>query len=67
MDFTSMETANEAGRRAAAGVLTAAGASEAPEVRTFRGYEAPEFAVLKREDRERRRRGLPHVLDAGRR
>ncbi|MEU1826956.1 FAD-dependent oxidoreductase [Streptomyces abikoensis] len=67
VDFTSMETANEAGRRAAAGVLTAAGASEAPEVRTFRGYEAPEFAVLKREDRERWRRGLPHVLDTGRR
>ncbi|MFF4738446.1 FAD-dependent oxidoreductase [Streptomyces sp. NPDC001262] len=67
VDFASMETANEAGRRAAAAVLVAAGASEAPAVRTFKGYEAPEFAAAKAEDRERWRRGLPHVLDTARR
>ncbi|SPE57505.1 15-cis-phytoene desaturase [Streptomyces netropsis] len=67
VDFTSMETANEAGRRAAASVLAAAGASDVPEVRTFKGYEAPEFAAAKVEDLRRWRRGLPHVLDTERR
>ncbi|MGK5549792.1 hydroxysqualene dehydroxylase [Streptomyces sp. URMC 127] len=67
VDFTSMETANEAGRRAAAGVLKAAGASGVPDVPTFAGYEPPEFALLKAEDRQRWRRGLPHVLDTERR
>uniref|UniRef100_UPI00148856FA hydroxysqualene dehydroxylase n=1 Tax=Streptomyces sp. I05A-00742 TaxID=2732853 RepID=UPI00148856FA len=64
IDFTSMETANEAGRRAATGVLAAAGAGRA-EVRTFKGYEAPEFAAAKALDRQRWRQGLPHVLDFG--
>ncbi|MFI8938071.1 FAD-dependent oxidoreductase [Streptomyces syringium] len=67
VDFTSMETANEAGRRAAASVLSAAGASDVPEVRTFKGYEAPEFAVAKAEDLRRWRHGLPHLLDTERR
>ncbi|MBT2384336.1 FAD-dependent oxidoreductase [Streptomyces sp. ISL-11] len=65
IDFASMETANGAGRRAAAAVLKAAHATDVPEVPTFKGYEAPEFAVMKAEDRERWRRGLPHALDKG--
>ncbi|GHF28697.1 phytoene dehydrogenase [Streptomyces mashuensis] len=63
VDFTSMETANEAGRRAAAAVLAAAGADGARAVPTFRGYEAPEFAAARLVDRDRWRRGLPHLLD----
>ncbi|WP_372404291.1 FAD-dependent oxidoreductase [Streptomyces luteireticuli] len=66
VDFTSMETANEAGRRAAAGVLAAAGGPDRAEVRTFKGYEAPEFALAKEVDKERWRLGLPHLLDTGR-
>lgn len=66
IDFTTMETANEAGRRAAAGVLAAAGGPDRAEVRTFKGYEAPEFALAKEVDKERWRLGLPHLLDTGR-
>ncbi|MFI9724090.1 FAD-dependent oxidoreductase [Streptomyces sp. NPDC052396] len=65
IDFASMETANEAGRRAAAGVLAAAGVSQ--EVRTFQGYEPPELAAAKEDDRDRWRQGLPHRLDTERR
>ncbi|MCC3768414.1 FAD-dependent oxidoreductase [Streptomyces sp. UNOC14_S4] len=67
VDFTSMETANEAARRAVTALLTAADAGEARPVPTFKGYEAPEFAAAKAVDRDRWRRGLPHVLDAERR
>ncbi|MGW0734942.1 hydroxysqualene dehydroxylase [Streptomyces sp. NPDC002851] len=64
LDFSSMETANEAGRRAANGVLDAAG-SDAERVRLFEGYHPPEFELAKRIDAERYRAGLPHVLDVG--
>ncbi|MGK5733770.1 hydroxysqualene dehydroxylase [Streptomyces sp. URMC 124] len=66
IDFTSMETANEAGRRAAAAVVAAAGAGGAAGVPTFAGYEAPEYAALKADDLRRWRRGLPHALDGQR-
>ncbi|MFJ3988176.1 FAD-dependent oxidoreductase [Streptomyces sp. NPDC090032] len=62
-DFTCMETANETGRRAANGVLAAAGADGADEVRLFTGAEPPGFDALKATDRMRYRLGLPHVLD----
>ncbi|RVU22941.1 FAD-dependent oxidoreductase [Streptomyces antnestii] len=63
VDFTCMETANEAGRRAANGVLAAAGADGADEVRLFAGAEPPGFAALKAVDRTRYQLGLPHTLD----
>ncbi|MFC9914619.1 FAD-dependent oxidoreductase [Streptomyces sp. NPDC127197] len=63
LDFTSMETANETGRRAANAVLEAAGADGADEVRLFGGVEPPGFAELKAADHVRYRLGLPHVLD----
>ncbi|MFI6879921.1 FAD-dependent oxidoreductase [Streptomyces sp. NPDC050400] len=63
VDFTCMETANEAGRRAANGALAAAGADGADEVELFAGAEPPGFAELKAADRTRYRLGLPHVLD----
>ncbi|KNB50662.1 hypothetical protein AC230_21605 [Streptomyces caatingaensis] len=66
VDFATMETANEAGRRAAAGVLAAAGGADGAGVRTFKGYEAPEFALARAVDKERWRLGLPHLLDTGR-
>ncbi|MBC2878555.1 MULTISPECIES: hydroxysqualene dehydroxylase [Streptomyces] len=68
IDFASMETANEAGRRAAGAILAAAGGTGGgggAEVRTFRGYEAPEFAAARALDRQRWRQGLRHVLDIG--
>ncbi|MDI3403924.1 hydroxysqualene dehydroxylase [Streptomyces cavernicola] len=64
LDFSSMETANEAGRRAANGVLDAAG-SDAERARLFEGYSPPEFALAKRVDAQRYRAGLPHALDLG--
>ncbi|OAH14576.1 tRNA 5-methylaminomethyl-2-thiouridine biosynthesis bifunctional protein MnmC [Streptomyces jeddahensis] len=63
VDFTTMECANETGRRAASAVLEAAGAHGADEVRLFGGAEPPGFAELKAADRIRYRLGLPHVLD----
>ncbi|MGW1076052.1 hydroxysqualene dehydroxylase [Streptomyces sp. NPDC002537] len=63
LDFTSMETANEAARHAVTALLAAAGASEACPVPTFRGYEAPEFTAAKAVDRNRWQHGLPHILD----
>jgi uncharacterized protein with NAD-binding domain and iron-sulfur cluster len=57
-DLATMESASEAGRRAANGVLTAAGLT--PDVRTW-GLDEPSFlAPLKRQDRRRHRLGLPH-------
>ncbi|MER5184001.1 FAD-dependent oxidoreductase [Streptomyces sp. NPDC002896] len=64
VDFTSMETANEAGRRAANALLEAAD-SNTSRVPLFEGYEAPEYAAAKLVDRERYRMGLPHILDIG--
>ncbi|MFH8408815.1 FAD-dependent oxidoreductase [Streptomyces sp. NPDC018019] len=62
VDFTSMETANEAGRRAANALLGAAG-SGADRVRLFAGYRPPEFEAAKLLDATRYRLGLPHILD----
>ncbi|MEU7154385.1 FAD-dependent oxidoreductase [Streptomyces sp. NPDC045470] len=62
VDFTSMETANEAGRRAANALLDAAG-SDAGRVRLFAGYRPPEFEAAKLLDATRYRLGLPHILD----
>jgi uncharacterized protein with NAD-binding domain and iron-sulfur cluster len=65
VDFATMETANEAARRAVNALLKAANAVDAPAVPTFARYELPQFARAKHVDRERWRQGLPHVLDAG--
>ncbi|MET9293222.1 FAD-dependent oxidoreductase [Streptomyces sp. NPDC003077] len=62
VDFTSMETANEAGRRAANAVLEAAGSGARP-ARLFPAYRPPEFEAAKALDAARYRLGLPHVLD----
>ena len=57
-DLATMESANEAGRRAANGVLRAAGRD--PDVPTW-GLNEPGFlAPLRRQDRRRYRLGLPH-------
>lgn len=64
VDFATMETANEAARRAVNALLKAANAvEESPPVATFSGYQSPQFAHAKAVDRERWRQGLPHVLD----
>lgn len=62
VDFATMETANEAARRAVRALLTAAGAGDAPP-ETFARYELPQFAQAKAVDLERWNQGLPHVLD----
>lgn len=64
VDFATMETANEAARRAVTSLLKAADATE-PPVPTFDRYELPEFARAKAVDRERWNQGLPHILDTG--
>jgi len=57
-DLATMESASEAGRRAANGVLRAAGRD--PDIRTW-GLVEPDFlAPLRRQDRRRYRLGLPH-------
>ena len=63
VDFATMETANEAARRAVNALLKAAGSAQVPPVAMFSGFELPEFARAKDVDRERWRQGLPHVLD----
>ena len=72
VDFATMETANEAARRAVTALLAAAaaggadgagGAVEAEPVPTFGRYEQPEFERAKAADRERWQRGLPHILE----
>ena len=63
VDFATMETANEAGRRAVTALLKAAGAAQAAPVPTFDRHELPEFARAKAADRERWLKGLPHILD----
>jgi uncharacterized protein with NAD-binding domain and iron-sulfur cluster len=63
IDTASMEGANEAGRRAAAAVLDAAGsASSPPEIHGL--YQLPEFEPLRTADAEAWRRGLPNPLEA---
>ncbi len=57
-DLATMESASEAGRRAANGVLRTAGRD--PDVRTW-GLEEPGFlGPLRRQDSRRYRLGLPH-------
>lgn len=57
-DLATMESASEAGRRAANGVLRAAGRD--PDVQTW-GLDEPGFLEpLRRQDRRRYRLGLPH-------
>jgi uncharacterized protein with NAD-binding domain and iron-sulfur cluster len=57
-DLATMESANEAARRAANAVLDAAG--RRPDVRTW-GLDEPSFLdPLKRQDERRYRLGLPH-------
>jgi uncharacterized protein with NAD-binding domain and iron-sulfur cluster len=63
IDFATMETANEAARRAVNALLKAANGADWPSVATFARYELPQFARAKAVDRERWRQGLPHVLD----
>ncbi|MFH8984323.1 hydroxysqualene dehydroxylase [Streptomyces varsoviensis] len=62
VDFSSMEAANEAGRRAANAVLDAAGDSS-DRVRLFERYEPKELDAAKKLDTDRYRLGLPHILD----
>jgi uncharacterized protein with NAD-binding domain and iron-sulfur cluster len=63
VDFATMETASEAARRSVNALLKAANGAQSPPVRTFAGYEPPQFARARAVDRERWRQGLPHVLD----
>lgn len=66
VDFATMETANEAARRAVNALLKAAnGGTESAPVETFDRYELPDFARAKDVDRERWNQGLPHILDVG--
>jgi 15-cis-phytoene desaturase len=62
MDLASMEGANEAGRRAARGVLRHLGLDETP-VRLFSFEGLERFSLLRRLDRQLLALGLPHVGD----
>lgn len=62
IDLATMEGACEAGRKAANGVLEAAG-DPAPRAAVFALYAPPELEPLKRLDADRYRAGLPHLLD----
>ena len=64
VDLASMEGANEAGRRAARGVLRAFGLDDS-RVKLF-AFEALDcFASLKAIDQRLHRAGLPHLFDLG--
>lgn len=62
MDLASMEGANEAGRRAARGLLTRAGL-DATRVQLFAYDELDRFPLLRRLDAWLHARGLPHLHD----
>ena len=62
MDLASMEGANEAGRRAARGVLRHLGLDETP-VRLFSFEGLERFSLLRSLDRQLLALGLPHVGD----
>jgi hypothetical protein len=64
MDLASMEGANEAGRRAARGVLRHLGFDH-DRVRLFAYRELDRFRTLQRLDGWLHRAGLPHLLDLG--
>jgi uncharacterized protein with NAD-binding domain and iron-sulfur cluster len=60
-DLATMESANEAARRAVNGILAATGAVAAP-CRVWELREPAMFRALQELDRRRLARGLPHVL-----
>ncbi|REE95646.1 hydroxysqualene dehydroxylase [Thermomonospora umbrina] len=62
INVTTMEGANEGARRAVNGLLDAAGSAE-PRCTVQGLWAPPAFDHLKRLDRDRFRRGLPHLLD----
>jgi uncharacterized protein with NAD-binding domain and iron-sulfur cluster len=62
IDLASMESANEAARRAVNGVLAESGSSAVP-CDIFSLWQPPEFEPLKKADAARYARGQPHVLD----
>jgi 15-cis-phytoene desaturase len=62
MDLASMEGANEAGRRAARGVLRHLGLDDTP-VRLFDYEGLEQFPLLRSLDRQLLSLGLPHVWD----
>lgn len=62
LSAATMEGANQTGRLAANGVLEASGSNASPS-RIFSLYDPPALAALKRNDADRFRRGLPHLLD----
>ncbi len=64
IDLATMEGGNETGRKAAIGVLEAAGSSAEPPA-TYRLYDPPEFEPVKAVDRELYAAGLPNALDVG--
>jgi uncharacterized protein with NAD-binding domain and iron-sulfur cluster len=62
IDLASMESANEAARRAVNGVLAESGSS-AERCETFSLWQPREFDPLKRADAARYAHGEPHILD----
>ncbi|WTW97356.1 FAD-dependent oxidoreductase [Streptomycetaceae bacterium NBC_01309] len=62
VNLATMEGANEAGRKAANGVLAAAGSAAAP-VRVLEMYQEPALAGFRRADDLRFRLGLPNAFD----
>jgi hypothetical protein len=64
VDLASMEGANEAGRRAARGVLRAFGLDDS-RVKLFAFEALDRFAALKALDERLHRARLPHLLDLG--
>jgi uncharacterized protein with NAD-binding domain and iron-sulfur cluster len=62
IDLASMEGANEAGRRAARGVLRRFGL-DAESVKLFAFENLDRFVVLRRLDRGLHAAGLPHLMD----
>jgi 15-cis-phytoene desaturase len=64
VDLASMEGANEAGRRAARGVLRALGLDDS-RVKLFTFAALDRFDALKAIDRRLHRAGLPHLFDLG--
>jgi len=64
VDLASMEGANEAGRRAARGVLRGFGLDDS-RVKLFSFGALDRFGALKAIDRQLHRAGLPHLFDLG--
>ncbi|QYG91153.1 NAD(P)-binding protein [Iamia sp. SCSIO 61187] len=62
IDLATMESANEAGRKAVNALLQEAGSSE-PLTQVWSLYQPPELAAAKSLDRQRYRAGQPNVFD----